>query len=149
VDAEVMAHLDGPRDATATAEYMERNLAHWDEAGYGVWIVCRRSDERIVGRAVLRRLELEDLREVELGYALHREFWGLGYATEIAGEIQRLGLEVLGLPSVVAMTRPANLRSQSVLRRIGMAHERDVPRQGVVQMLFRSRPAAGPGERPA
>lgn len=64
-----------------------------------------------------------DHRVVEVGWRLARPFWGRGYATEGARECLRFGFEALGLPGIVAFTTPANLRSQAVMRRLGMTHD--------------------------
>jgi RimJ/RimL family protein N-acetyltransferase len=137
-DPQFMALLGGLRDETQTAAYLARNLQHWDDYGFGVWILREVGDARVAGRALLRHLLLEGGDEVELGYGFHPEFWGRGLATEIATACLRVGREQLGLPSVVAITRPANAGSQRVLTKAGLVYERDVTHEGVSHLLFRS-----------
>ena len=139
-DERFMGLLGGPRDAEQTAAYLARNLKHWDDHGFGLWILRDATDGggRIAGRGVLRHLDVEGVDEVELGYGFHPEFWGRGLATEIAREFLRLGRTELRRPSIVAVTRHENVGSQRVLIKTGLAYERDVDHDGVVHMLFRS-----------
>lgn len=139
-DAAVMAHLGGVRSEEATVAYLERNLRHWQERGYGLWILCDLASNRVAGRAVLRDLELDGTAEIELGYAFYPDWWRRGLATEIARELARLGLGVLRRRSVVAITRPSNVGSQRVLENAGLVREREITHESEVHLLFRTRP---------
>lgn len=136
-DAKYMALLGGTRDEAQTRAYLAKNLAHWDAYGFGLWML-RDLEGRIVGRCVLRHLDVEGTDEVELGYGLHTQYWGRGLATEIARELLRLGRSELGRPSIVAITRHDNVGSQRVLEKTGLVYERDVEHDGVPHLLYRS-----------
>ena len=60
---------------------------------------------------------------VEIGWRLARPAWGHGYATEAALAAMNYGLEVMGLPEILAVATARNLRSQAVMRRIGMTRD--------------------------
>lgn len=137
-DPQYMALLGGVRDEAATRSYLERNLKHWDDYNYGLWIVRSAIDSRVAGRCVIRHLDVEGTDEVELGYGLHTEYWGQGLATELARELLRLGTTELGLATLVAITTRANVRSQRVLEKTGLVYERDFEHNGTPVMLFRS-----------
>ncbi len=59
---------------------------------------------------------------VEIGWRLGVPFWGRGLATEGASAVLDHAFEVVGLDRVVAITVPANVRSQRVMEKIGMRH---------------------------
>lgn len=134
-----MAHLGGVRDEAATLLYLERNLAHWEAHGFGVWMLRDRARATVIGRAVLRHLDVEGADEVETGYGLYPEFWGRGLATEAACACVRIGREQLGLPSVVAVTLPTHHASQRVMVKAGLVYEREIIHEGLPHALFRSR----------
>jgi [ribosomal protein S5]-alanine N-acetyltransferase len=134
----LMATLGGVRSDAETEAYLARNLAHWTEHGFGLWILRDPGTERAVGRAGLRRVSIEGADEVELGYALFPEFWGRGLATDAARACVTIGRDWLGLPSLVALTLPTHLASQRVLRKAALVPEREVVHGGRVQVLFRS-----------
>jgi len=138
-DATVMAHLGGVRDDAQSAAYLARNLKHWDDYGFGLWILRDLGGGEPVGRAVLRHLLVEGVDEVEVGYAFYPPFWGRGLATEVATACLELGRRQLGLTTIVAVTSPDNLASQHVLEKVGLVYERDFKHEGARSSLFRTR----------
>jgi RimJ/RimL family protein N-acetyltransferase len=69
---------------------------------------------------------------IEIGWRFASRFWGKGYASEAARALLRYGFEDLGLKEIISFTIPVNLRSQAVMRRIGMRRDEaadfDLPR---------------------
>jgi Acetyltransferase (GNAT) domain len=53
---------------------------------------------------------------------LQRPLESTGYASEAAAAAMRSGFEDLRLEEIVAVTVPANVRSQQVMRRLGMTY---------------------------
>jgi len=137
-NARMMATLGGVRSDAETKAYLERNLAHWADHGFGIWILRDPTSGQVMGRAGLRHLTVEAAAEVELAYALLPEFWGKGFATDAARACVTIGREWLGLPSLVALTRPDNLASQRVLLKAAFAREREVTHEGTSHILFRT-----------
>src|SRR5579864_1306050 len=103
-DARTMAMLGGVRDDEKTREYLERNLAHWDRYGYGLWILRDRKNGEMIGRGLLRHLDVQGQDDIETGYAFYPAWWGQGLATEIARKCLNLGFEALNAPSIVGLT---------------------------------------------
>jgi RimJ/RimL family protein N-acetyltransferase len=137
-DQRLMALIGGTRDETGTAEYLDRNLKHWSEHGFGIWILRDPVTRQVIGRAGLRHLTIEGMQEVELAYALFPEFWGRGLATDAARACVTIGRDWLGLHSVVGLVMPANVASQRVLRKASLTHEREVMHGGHPHLLFRT-----------
>ena len=137
-DVRSMASLGGVRDEEQTRAYMTRNLAHWDEYGFGMCIVRDAVTERIVGRGGLRHLALGESDEVEVGYGLYPFAWGRGLATEIARAFVGLGFETLGLDTIVALTLRTNDASQRVMLKAGLQYERDLIHDDQPHVLFRA-----------
>ena len=137
-DARQMATLGGVKNEDETREYLEFNLNHWDRYRFGLWILRERRDGPVVGRALLRHLSLQGGDEVEVGYSFHPEYWGRGYATEIARTLVRLGFEQIGLESIVALTMVTNDASKRVLRKAGLDPAGDTIHAGSTHSLFRT-----------
>ncbi|TBR10204.1 MAG: N-acetyltransferase [Lysobacter sp.] len=55
----------------------------------------------------------------EIGYALHPEAWGNGYATEACTAAMDWAFDVLGWAEVIHSIDPANTPSQNVAKRLG------------------------------
>lgn len=62
-------------------------------------------------------------REGEIGYILHPDEWGRGFATEIAQLLIDLGFNTLHLYRIFATCDPRNSASFRVLEKIGMKRE--------------------------
>jgi ribosomal-protein-alanine N-acetyltransferase len=135
----VMAWMGGARSREETIAYMERNLAHWDGYGYGIWLLRDRTTGTFAGRGGLRNAVFEARPEIEMAYALLPEFWGRGLATEYARALLRIGHGDLGLAELVALARPDNAASRRVLEKTGFRYERDVFHQDATHWLFRHR----------
>lgn len=60
---------------------------------------------------------------VEVGWRMPVRHWGKGYATEAASALLADAFSTRGLSKVTAIAVPANTRSTSVMRRIGMSHD--------------------------
>lgn len=138
-DAVVMAQLGGVRTEEQTAAYMKRNLRHWAEHGFGLWILRERGGGHPVGRAVLRHLAIDDADEVEVGYALYHPYWRRGLATEIAARCVGFAEHELGLAEIVGLTDPANRASRHVLEKVGLTYERECIHDDHLSALFRKR----------
>lgn len=59
----------------------------------------------------------------EIGYFLLPEFWGKGYATEIAGKMTEFCFENLKLHRVVASCNANNYKSENIMKKLGMQKE--------------------------
>jgi ribosomal-protein-alanine N-acetyltransferase len=140
-----MALLGGVRDKAGTVVYLETNVKHWANHGFGMWMLRDAATSAVIGRAILRHLDVEGVDEIEVGYGFMPEYWGRGLATEIANACIRVGFDRLGLPSIVAITTPPNLASQRVMTKAGLVYERDILHAGVPHRLFRTRSDASSG----
>jgi len=95
-----------------------------DRYGFGFWALEVRASGEFIGFTGLHTVDEEmPFTGVELGWRLARPAWGHGYATEAALAAAGYGFAVMGLPEIVAVTTAGNLRSQAVMRRIGMTSD--------------------------
>ena len=62
-------------------------------------------------------------RQAEIGWVLHPDFQGHGYATEAATAVLKWAFAVLGVHRVAAILDPENRASAAVAERIGMQRE--------------------------
>ena len=116
----------GPFDESEMSAWVERNLAHQQRHGYGLFTIVLRGSEQVIGDCGLEVMELEGEREVELGYDLRRDLWGNGYATEAAIAVTEHAFGHLGLQRLVSMVRVGNSRSARVAERVGIVREASV-----------------------
>jgi len=114
-----------PMDRERATALLERRLrqASMEKEGEGLGLALEeRSSGRFVGEVILRWLS-EASRQGEIGWALHPDAQGKGYATEASREMLRLGFEELGLHRIIAECDPRNVASIRVMERLGMRRE--------------------------
>lgn len=78
------------------------------------------SGDRLVGFV---RLALGGVRAAELGYAVHADHWGRGYATDATRTLIDFAFDTLDLHRITAAVGPENAASIAVVRRLGMRYE--------------------------
>lgn len=82
-------------------------------------------DGRLIGdvSAHLRTVDAGG-RTLEIGWVIHPEFGGRGYATEAADALLDFAFDEVGARFVTAVTDPRNVRSSSLARRLGFVELR-------------------------
>ncbi|MDT0569170.1 GNAT family N-acetyltransferase [Streptomyces sp. DSM 3412] len=120
-DPEVREHFPDVLTQERSDASAARFQADLDQRGWGWWAVEVRATGRFIGFAGLDPVD-EDMpfSGVEAGWRLARAAWGHGYATEAARAVVDFGFAHLRLQEILAVTTAGNLRSQAVIRRLGM-----------------------------
>jgi RimJ/RimL family protein N-acetyltransferase len=132
-DPEVMHGLGkAPVSALDEARAMvEDGLDGWRTDGLGPFILeTAATDRQVVGQAGLMIYdtrgwtpstwaEAGSHAQPELGWALIREHWGQGYATEAAAAIVAWAYACRPIVRLVSLISPDNARSQRVAQRLG------------------------------
>ena len=155
-------------EAQQRAEFMEHS---WRVVGVHKWMAYDQSTGELIGRGGLSRTPMDDdwaqlytflpeepwVKELlegsepsvhanwlEVGWALRREFWGKGYASEIGRAALEFAFDDLGVQAVVSCTGRDNHRSRAVMERIGMPYAGILkPPSGgeeAVHVMFRATP---------
>ena len=134
---QVCATLGGTLSDEMVDRALRWNLDHWDRHGFGIWVFFSRETSEFVGRAGLRRVELDGQKETELAYALMPDFWNQGLATEMSREILRAGFKDLRLSNVLSYTLSTNQASQNVMQKLGFTFERTGDHASLPHVFFR------------
>jgi RimJ/RimL family protein N-acetyltransferase len=124
-DPAVMEFLGPFADPAACQAWVKWARGHWDQHGFGQWVVeilGKASFIGVIGLAVVD-YDAHFTPAVEVAWRLARAYWGHGYATEAARAALDHGFGELGLTEIVAVTVPANLRSRRVMERLGMTRD--------------------------
>jgi RimJ/RimL family protein N-acetyltransferase len=142
-DPEVMRYLgDGH---PLTREEAWRNMAlvlgHWELRGFGLWAVVERATGLLAGRVGC--WQPEGWPGLEIGWALRREFWGRGYATEAAHTVLADTFTRLRHPRLISLIHPSNGSSIAVALRLGMWRESQTEVMGHTALVYSiNRPTA-------
>jgi RimJ/RimL family protein N-acetyltransferase len=112
------------RDVAASRAALEKHQKRSFEVDGDGITLAGFDDEtgRLVGEFVLILRSVQH-RGAEVGYVLHPDFQGRGFATEGARHMLGIAFDDLELHRVIARLDSRNHPSAAVLRRLGMRHE--------------------------
>jgi RimJ/RimL family protein N-acetyltransferase len=107
-----------PLDLAQCAQWVEVTHRNYALRGYGMFALASRGSGLVIGFCGL--VHPGGQAEAEIKYALAREFWGQGLATEAAAATLTAASTRFGLQHVIATAAPANVASHRVLLKAGM-----------------------------
>ncbi|MBO0811869.1 MAG: GNAT family N-acetyltransferase [Microlunatus sp.] len=145
-DAEVTRWLVPVIDRVPDLGAMQNLLVDWIGDSYasrfpeGRWAIERRADGSVIGGAEL--LPLGDPGRLFMGWQLHPQMWGHGFASEVGHGLAHQAFELDGVDEIFAVTHPRNQRGTATALRIGMSHVGETSEvAGVSLGLYRLRRA--------
>jgi RimJ/RimL family protein N-acetyltransferase len=107
------------KDLDEAHERIDRYHVRSEAPPLGFWAVEVRETGVVAGSVILLTLPNAENGEVEVGWHLHPDSWGHGYATEAAAAVITHGFQA-GLPEIYAITHTTNAASQAVCGRLGL-----------------------------
>jgi RimJ/RimL family protein N-acetyltransferase len=124
-DAEVMKYFPAMLTRDLSDALVDRIEEGFGRRGFGLWALEVAEDRKFIGFTGLSipAFDAHFTPAVEIGWRLARPSWGNGYATEAARRVLSTAFAGHGLAEIVSFTSRANVRSQAVMRRIGMTHD--------------------------
>ncbi|WP_397538690.1 GNAT family N-acetyltransferase [Rummeliibacillus pycnus] len=124
-DAETMKYYPAPFSIEKTRKWIETNQNRYTQDGYGLWSVCLKDTNEVIGDCGLTKQQVDGKFEVEIGYHINKKYWGKGYATEAATSCKEFGLNQLGLKKLICIIDPQNKQSIRVAEKIGFLFEKE------------------------
>lgn len=131
-DPQVMASFGGELFTPAQMRgWLDRNLAHQAEFGYGLFAVIRKGDGLLIGDCGLEQMDVAGEPAAELGYDFRSDVWRQGFATEAAIAVRDYAFSTLHLPQLISLIRVGNLASRRVAEKVGMQLSAELERYGI------------------
>lgn len=123
-DVRVCRYESGPLTAEQVRYRLEGALEWAQETPRRIYklAITVRPDDRARGRLSLKLVD-PDARAWEIGWTLHPQAWGHGYATEAAGALLRYAFGELRAHRVSASCHADNAASWRMMERLGMQRE--------------------------
>ena len=115
----------GPRSPDQVREMLERikPMTAFDDSGDAIRLAAVVIETgAVVGDISLRRTS-QEYGQGEIGFVVHPDHQGRGYATEASAAVLDLGFGELGLHRIVGRADAKNLASARVMERLGMRRE--------------------------
>ncbi|WP_081158305.1 GNAT family N-acetyltransferase [Ensifer aridi] len=122
-DPKVMEFFPHRRSRAEADALFDRNNRDIRETGFGFFALALRESDGPLGFCGLARTDLEPHLPngtIEIGWRLAVPYWGKGYVTEAALALLEHGFAQRKLAEIVSFAVPANTRSITVMKRIGL-----------------------------
>lgn len=134
---EVMKTMGGVRTRQNTLDRLAGHLAHWDEHGFGLYILEDKNSGSFMGRGGLQHVTIDGRGEIEVIYAFLPEYWGKGLATELVYELIQIAFEDLDCDELIGFTLPENDASKRVLEKSGFSYQKRSMHSDLPHDLYR------------
>lgn len=102
--------------------FIDRQIARYEQFGYGIWILQALNDGRVIGAAGLTWQDTDHGEVLEVGYGLASKERGNGLATEAGKACLAFGFNVLGVGRIASLVHAENLASRKVAERLHAHH---------------------------
>ena len=136
-DPKVMQYIVGEGEPTrenVRSLIEDRTLLDYEKYGYGRHAIVHKADNRMIGFTGLKYLD--DLKEVDVGYRLHSDYWRQGLAYEATQPTVDWGFNELGLKRIVAGALPGNAASIALMKKLGMHFEKTFLEEGHEMVMY-------------
>ena len=137
-NAQAMDKLGGIITDEENHEYLTRNIQHWNDYGFGLW-VFRSINGEFIGRAGVRHVQVIDADEIEVAYALMPQYWGQGLATEMAKASIKIAFEIHKLKNLICLAQTHHQASRHVMEKVGFKYEKELVLFDCPHVLYRKK----------
>jgi ribosomal-protein-alanine N-acetyltransferase len=107
---------------TSSKFWIDKQLDRYANNQFGLLAAINKATGNFVGMGGILTRELNDKAEFEIGYSLLPEYWGQGFATEIATQMRRFGLANNVSDKFISIIHKENEGSMNVARKNGMTN---------------------------
>jgi RimJ/RimL family protein N-acetyltransferase len=118
---------------------MATTLGQWELRNTGNWALEEKASGAFVGRAGPTLPVRENWPGIEIGWALHPDHWGKGYATEAGATARDWVFANHDVDAVYSCILDDNLASQAVAQRLGFTRWETRVLSGLEHMVWRLR----------
>lgn len=128
-DPAVMRFIhDGAMTREEAEKWADSQILHaHSQSRHGKWIAERRSDGALPGWVELGKHSGWRRDDTQVGYQFAPQFHGQGYAREAVKRVVHFAFERLWRDRIVAVVRPANVRSSHLLEKLRFRKEKRHP----------------------
>lgn len=105
--------------------------------GYGIWIVVRKEDNKIIGRVGLSNREVDGETKLELGYVIGEEYQNKGYAYEACVGVCEFVKRKLYEEEIVCFIKEGNDASIALAKKLGFEFVDNAVSEGETYIYYK------------
>jgi [ribosomal protein S5]-alanine N-acetyltransferase len=119
-----------------TIAFVEKVIG-WDRAGIpSQFTVAPRGEDAIIGYCGFFYHPEHGIKDIEIGYRLHPDYWNRGLITEAARAVRDYGFRDRKLSHVISLIHPENVPSRRVAEKNGMTVEKEITFRGFPTLVY-------------
>ena len=124
IDQDAMQFLDThpPKSVADIEAKINENRSNFEDKIGINWIIKMKDSDEAIGYMGIWRIDKHNNRG-ELGYAIKKQYWKKGIASEAAKTIINYGFSKMELHTIMANTNPLNIGSKALLIKLGFILE--------------------------
>jgi RimJ/RimL family protein N-acetyltransferase len=105
------------------ARLAEGSLRQWRINGFGPWAAIEKASGCWIGMIGLAELDgWPGVDKIEVGFELHKAWWGRGLATEGALAALAFGFAQHGLHRIISVTAASHAAARRVMEKVGLTY---------------------------
>ena len=129
IDPEVKKFFpDRQRDKAKTENMIRKFINAHHEHGLPCFLLFDLQSGEFIGRA---GFGLTESGETEIGYVLHKKFWGKGIASEAVTALLEFARKQIKVDEIIAYADSANIGSTRVMEKCGMTYYKTDVAKGI------------------
>jgi len=123
-DKRVMEFFPATLTFSESVSMLKRIEDFFERNNFGLWATEIKEGKKFIGFVGLNvpQFQADFMPCTEIGWRLGIDHWGKGYATEAAIACLEYGFTRLRLAEIVSFTSRLNIRSENVMKKIGMQY---------------------------
>ncbi len=117
---DTMKHYPHAFSKEETINWINRNIKRYDDDGFGLWPVVLKSSGEVIGDCGITMQNINGEMLPEIGYHIHEQCQGMGYASEAARICIDYAFHSLNIPALYSYMKYTNVPSCRVAEKCGM-----------------------------
>ncbi len=95
-------------------DWIQAQLKRYEDNGLGHLAIELKESQELIGMGGILSRELHGKQEYEIAYSLKPNYWGKGYATEIAVQMKKFGQNYINTQRLISIIHVENSESSKV-----------------------------------
>lgn len=117
--------------------WIEKQLSRYANNLFGHQALIEKESGQLIGQCGLLTQQIEGKSEIEIGYHILPNYWGIGYATEAAIMFRNFAFENELTDTLISVIDIRNTMSMNVAEKLGMKRDKQLKMDGLDVWIYR------------
>ena len=118
-------------------QWIDKQICRYKDNGLGLFALIDKKSNAFIGQSGLLTQEVDNIKEIEVGYHIFKRYWGLGYAPEAAKLFIDYAFKNNLADSIISIIDIRNVNSKRVAKKNGLKCEKQTKWKGIDVYIYR------------